>query len=288
MNDEHLSEKPRGLHYSRSRALLERVCRRVWGNGWGARLWARYPGALRAVKVEREFDFGRARPALKLAFLSDLHVGPTTPQELLVRAVESINEFAPDLVLLGGDYVFLEADSAKLSALQRLLSAIDAPLKIGVFGNHDLWTDHQGIARALSAAGVEVCVNRAIALPAPHDDVVVFGLDDPWTGAPDAQGAQASCEAFAVRLALAHSPDGIRFLGTDGFDLLFCGHTHGGQIALPFGIPIMLPPGPYSKRLASGFHQVGKLRVFVSRGLGATDLPVRAFAPPDVALFTLR
>ncbi len=285
--DEQPIDEARGNYYSRWRARVEAVCGAVWRDGWAARLWARYPGALRVARIEREFDFRRMRPALKLAFISDLHVGPTTPVELLRVAVAAINDFAPDLLLLGGDYVFLRADDAKIRSLKELIESIRAPLKIGVLGNHDLWTHHSRIERALAAGGVQICVNRAIALSPPHDDVVVFGLDDPWTGAPDATRAHEECARFAVRLALAHSPDAIRYLGTKGFDLLLCGHTHGGHIALPTGIPLVLPPGPFSKRLAWGFHDVDGLRVFVSRGLGSTELPIRTFAPPDVALFTL-
>nr|MCU0687091.1 metallophosphoesterase [Polyangiaceae bacterium] len=227
------------------------------------------------------------RRPLRIAFLSDLHLGPTTSPATLDRAFAIVDGLEPDVVLLGGDYVFLEATPALADELAARVGALRAPTKLAVLGNHDLWTDHDRLQRALERAGARVLINDAARLPPPFDDVAVIGLDDPWTGEPDAVRALAAGAGAQLTIALCHSPDGLAFARGRGIDLMFAGHTHGGQIALPGPRPVVLPPGPYSKQLPFGLHRVEGTWVFVSRGVGATELPMRTFAPPDVALVTI-
>jgi predicted MPP superfamily phosphohydrolase len=241
---------------------------------------------VRVVRHELELCGGLPRP-LRVAFASDLHLGPTTASETLDAAFAALNEAAPDLLLLGGDYVFLDMDEALATELSRRVANVPAPVKLAVLGNHDLWTDTQVIEHALARAGVRVLVNDAVTLPEPFDEIAVLGIDDPWTGAPDADRAVRACGPARCRLALSHSPDGALFLANRGVRLMFCGHTHGGQIALPER-PIVLPPGPYSKRFPWGLHAHADLRLFVSRGVGATELPIRLNAPSEIAIFEIR
>ncbi|HEU4408702.1 MAG TPA: metallophosphoesterase [Polyangiaceae bacterium] len=281
----------RGRNYSPGRGLMESALRLAYGPfGWPARLWGLVPAARRVRLVEHRLPLLPPRPGrrpLRVAFLSDLHLGPTTARATLDRAFELAGSLAPDLLLLGGDYVFLDATPALAAELTARVAALPAPVKLAVLGNHDLWTAHDRLERALARAGARVLVNEAARLPPPFDDVAVLGLDDPWTGAPDAAPALAACRGAGLTLALCHSPDGLAFARGPGVDLMLCGHTHGGQIALPGPRPLVLPPGPYSRRLPFGLHRVEGTWLFVSRGVGATELPVRAYAPPDVALFVL-
>lgn len=98
----------------------------------------------------------------------------------------------------------------------------------------------------------------------------------------------ASCAGAALKLAVSHSPDGYSSLRGEGVALLLYGHTHGGQIALPGCRPVVLPPGPCCRMWPHGLHDVDGTSLFVSRGVGATELPIRTYAPPDVGLFVLR
>ena len=89
-----------------------------------------------------------------------------------------------------------------------------------------------------------------------------------------------------LKIAVSHSPDGFPFVRGRGVGLLLCGHTHGGQVALPGPRPIIVP-GPHGKRWPFGLHREEGVTIFVSRGVGATELPIRTFAPPDIAVFTI-
>jgi predicted MPP superfamily phosphohydrolase len=224
--------------------------------------------------------------ACRIAFLSDLHVGPTTPIRLLADAFAAVRQQASDVLLLGGDYVFLDAEPHRLSVLSELVESVTCLVKLAVLGNHDLWTSDGAIVEALTRAGVRVFVNEAVPLPKPWSDVVVLGLDDPWTGQCDPHVAAAQANGEPIRIVLCHSPAGLKLLSGLRYDLFLCGHTHGGQVAAPWG-PIVLPHGPMCRTFPSGFRPFGSGRVYVSRGIGGVELPIRTFAPPDIMLLEL-
>jgi predicted MPP superfamily phosphohydrolase len=205
---------------------------------------------------------------------------------LLKRAFAAIRHEEPDVLLLGGDYVFLDAEPHRLAALGALVEAVTCPVKLAVLGNHDLWTSDRAIVEALSSAGAKVLVNEAASLPDPWSDVVVLGLDDPWTGLCDPPAAAAQLNGEPVRIVLCHSPDALGLLSGLRFDLFLCGHTHGGQIAAPWG-PIVLPYGRMCRQYPSGLRRFKSGLVYVSRGLGGVELPIRTFARPDVMLLDL-
>jgi predicted MPP superfamily phosphohydrolase len=263
------------------------LLRVLYRGSWPAALWQRFPAARRVRRVERRLPvLPPGLPPLRLGFVSDLHLGPTTPRSILEAAFELLRRAAPDVLVLGGDFVFLEATPAKASALASLVASVPAPTKVAVLGNHDLWTRHDLLEDALAATGVELLVNRSIRLPAPHRAVAVLGLDDPWTGAPDVDAALAGAEDAATRLAVCHSPDGLLQLEGRGVALLLCGHTHGGQVATPWG-SLVVSHGALTRRFAHGFFGVAGMTLFVSRGVGSIEVPLRLFAPPDVAVLDL-
>jgi len=269
--------------------VLEKVARVVYARGWPGRAWGHVPGRLAVDLIQHELSILPARTdrarALRVAFASDLHIGPLTPPALLDRAFALLTAARPDLLVLGGDYVYLEATPAVARELEERVAAVPAMVKVAVLGNHDLWTRHDLLEQALRRAGATVLINDSTFLSPPFDDVAVAGLDDPWTGRPDVDQALGGTGAASLTLGVVHSPEAMPLLVGRGLGLLLCGHTHGGQIALPGG-PIVVH-GKLGKRFPSGMFREGDLPFFVSRGLGAVELPFRAYARPDVSLFTL-
>lgn len=222
------------------------------------------------------------RRPLRVAFASDFHAGTTTDRRLLADACDALTAFEPDVLLLGGDFVSVRA--SYVDELVPLLARVPAPLgKFGVLGNHDVRSDLPRVIASLERAGVRLLRNASARLAAPYDDVAICGLDDPTRGAPDA--AAALDLAAGTRVVLMHSPDGLLALGDRPFDLALCGHTHGGQVALPWGAPIVVPAGRLSRRFCRGCFDAGGGRtLLVSRGVGCSALPVRLFAAPEVHL----
>jgi predicted MPP superfamily phosphohydrolase len=264
---------------------METVQEAVYARGWPGRVYDRMTAGAPVRQVRHELAVGRTgRVALKVAFASDLHIGPLTSPRLLDNAFAALAAFRPDVLVLGGDYVSFDVTPRKAERLTRLVASVPAAMKVAVLGNHDLWTDQTVVERALEAGGARVLVNQSVTLPAPHDDVALVGLDEPWSGAPDPERAFRGVTA-PVRIAVAHAPEGHPFIMGRGAALMLCGHTHGGQVALPSG-PVVVH-GRLGRRWPGGLYDIDGLRLYVSRGLGNVDLPVRWNAPAEVALLTL-
>lgn len=281
--------------YSQRELKLERALAWLYAGGWPAALWALVPGATKVDLIERRIEIpGRAadRPPLRIAFASDLHLGPTTPAGILDNAFARLRGAKPDVLALGGDYVFLGATQDRVRELNDRVMSVSAPIKVAVLGNHDFWARPARLEVALSGAGTVVLVNEAMRLPPPHDDVAIIGLDDPYTSEDRRAGEAAVDRALAevadaaVKIAVCHSPDGLVWLRGKGVHFMMCGHTHGGHLALPGGKPLVMS-SPMGRRYPWGFHEVDGLQLFVSRGVGGSLVPVRTWAPPDVAVFTI-
>lgn len=275
----------RGRRYSRGRHAVEWALANAYRGHWPAKLVK----ALRLQPRVRTVHHGVATPrwsgrSLRIAFASDLHAGPTTHPSALDDAFAALAAARPDVVLLGGDYVFLFADY--IDQVADRMRRLSPPLGIyAVMGNHDLWADDAAIARALERAGARVLVNERVVLPAPFAHVALFGADDPWTGTPPTLPLFHADDQ--VRIVLVHAPEAMLQLGDEPFDVAICGHTHGGHIALPGGVPIVVP-GPLSRRFAHGRHALPNERtLIVSRGVGSTEVSLRLNADPDIVVLEL-
>jgi uncharacterized protein len=283
--------------YDEGHRRLEKFLAVLYAGGWPAKLWRLFPGATDVRLEKHALAVGRdpERPPLTLAFGSDFHLGPTTARQTLDRAFELLRESNPDVLLLGGDYVFLGATQDRVRELNDRVNGVPAGLKIAVLGNHDFWARPARLEVALSAAGAIVLINEAFRLPPPHDDVGIVGLDDPFTSlghgdfASRQHAVDQALEKIAdarVRIAVCHSPDGLNWIRGRGVHLLVAGHTHGGHIALPGYRPLFVP-SPVGRRYPYGRHEVDGTTLFVSRGVGGSLVPMRTWAPPDVAVFVV-
>jgi len=275
----------RGRHHSGLRRLALEVLDALLLDGLVARWSYRcgLHGRLRVSEHEVRLAENRWLPRpLLLAFASDFHAGPATDPRMFTSLVQQLTQCRPDVLLLGGDYVSCRA--GQMEVLARELARVDPPLgKYGVLGNHDLLTDDEHIVRRLAGAGVQMLINGNRPLPAPFEDVWICGIDDPWTGNADV--SQTFAGADGVRIFLTHSPDGLLLLGGHRLDLGFAGHTHGGQVALPDGTAIMGAGGPLARRYGRGrFELEGNGVLFVSRGVGCSNLPIRINADPELIL----
>ena len=222
---------------------------------------------------------------LTMAFVSDFHAGPATHPDVFSCIAKELTSLRPDVLLLGGDFVTLRAEY--LTPVIAALSKYTAPLgSFAVLGNHDLWSDDREIMRRLNACGVEVLVNRNVPLAKPFDHVSICGIDDPWTGNADC--AKAFENARPIRIWLTHSPDGL-LLQDQQYSVGFAGHTHGGQICLRNGTPLIAAGGPLSRSYSRGrFDIPGNGPLVVSRGVGCSNVPVRINSDPELVVCELR
>jgi len=283
-------------NYPRWHQVWDAVQRALTPVPWPARvgLWFRDSSAVvvdrHEVLVDAPLGVGVGvgvgdAPALRIAFASDFHVGPTTPAQTVAAAVARLVEARADLLLLGGDFVSLRAGDAR--ELARQLADVPAPLgRYAVLGNHDYWADADTVAAHLADAGIELLTNRSVRLPAPFDGIVLSGLDDHTSGEPDA--AAAFADTAAVRIVLMHAPSSLLDIGDRAFTVALCGHTHGGQVVLGDLPPLLMPHGALTRRYPAGRFELGAGRsLIVSRGVGCGLLPVRWNAPAAIMVCTI-
>lgn len=242
--------------------------------------------ALRAERVT--FDVPGLDPAhegLRIAQLSDLHVGPRTPLALIRAAIEEANRFRPDLVLLTGDFVSRRRE--EIQGLRDHLGGLAAPA-VAVLGNHDVWLDPRGTTAALRGHGYEVLDNAWTTVRLRGAPLTVVGVGDHLTRRDDVPAALRGLPASrATPLVLAHGPRTADKLAAAGRRALcFSGHTHGGQVNLPLLTPLLLRTirEPYAR----GFFRVGDVQLYVNRGVGMSGVPFRLNSPAEVTLATLR
>jgi predicted MPP superfamily phosphohydrolase len=218
-------------------------------------------------------DFGPVR----VLFISDIHTGIFLKPQTLSEILLGLMELGPDLVAIGGDIV-----SGRSSEVGPYLDAF-APLSLAplgawyCYGNHDyLDGNPQGIERDLRSIGITTLRNESVALRHRQGEFILGGIDDLILGKPDWN--RLVSQHGPPHLLLAHNPDHFYEAEARGISLTLSGHTHGGQIRLPNGTPVIrrsrfcLDEGIYSFRSSM---------LIVSRGLGCVGLPWRWGADPE-------
>lgn len=279
----------RARRLSLARRCVEIALDTTYAGGWAARLAhrLRLDGRLEIAEHTLTLPRWRGSVPVRAVFASDFHAGPTTDPRLLDDACHAIEAVRPELLLFGGDFV--QFHGRHVGPLARRLACIEAPLgKFAVLGNHDLLTEDELLVQRLEEAGIRVLVNESARLPAPYHGLVVCGVDDPVLGDMDAAAAFRETGPDDSRLLLMHAPQGFLRMGPARFDLALCGHTHGGQVALPNGEPIQMPGPRINRRYSRGtFPLRDGATLVVSRGVGCSKLPIRLFAPPEIHVLTL-
>jgi predicted MPP superfamily phosphohydrolase len=167
------------------------------------------------------------------------------------------------------------------------MGKLRAPLgTIAVLGNHDWWNDGERITRALRQAGLTVLENEARRIEYGGKSFWVAGVADMWTRKPDIAGSLAQVNSDDPVILITHNPDIFPDV-PPRVSLTLAGHTHGGQVNLPFiGRPIV--PSNFGQRYASGHVVEDGRHLFVSDGIGTSIIPVRFRVPPEIVILTLR
>lgn len=247
---------------------------------------------------------------LRVALLSDFHAFPEPPSpELLDQAAAAITAARPDLICLLGDYVRGRRgrdDAGSFPEITAYFRRFTAPLGVyAVSGNHEMWHGTDLVESALSRAGVVLLANRSCRLNWRGQDFHVAGLADFETGAPDFSRAMEEIPESAFTLVLAHNPRLILEVPPERNVLMVSGHTHGGQVRLPYFGDFRaalfrnrqwepeeggddLPGGRLKLLFEIGLHRLEQRRVYVTSGLGGDRLRLRLLCPPEVVVLTLR
>ena len=248
----------------------------------------------------------------RIGFLTDLHLGGWVPHELIERAVALVNDAGVDLLLLGGDYIwvpdsfspvgldtlrnkrFLSKEPNAMAheifrdvaQMLRLAKADDG--KFAVLGNHDRWSSGDAYLEQFPKEDISLLQNSVGIIRRGPDQLRIIGTEDLWTGVPHLP-RMGEPETREFRILLTHNPDYASYTldrTPFHFDLALSGHTHGGQVKLP-----LVGTFHYNVedlRFREGLVHYKRSQVYTSRGIGVVEFPFRINCPPEVTVLTLR
>lgn len=225
----------------------------------------------------------RAFDGFTLLHISDPHVDMRP--DFVPALVECVRELDYDVCVLTGDYraKTFGPYAATLVELQRLRTHLKDPV-YAVLGNHDTIRMVPG----MEAMGIRVLLNEFVRLERAGAVVYLAGIDDAhYYGVANFHRAADDIPPTAVSILLSHTPEAYRHAAHADFDLMLCGHTHGGQICLPGGFPVIID-ADCPRRLAAGAWRYHDLIGYTSVGAGASIVDVRLNCPPEVTLHHLR
>jgi predicted MPP superfamily phosphohydrolase len=229
---------------------------------------------------------------LKIAFLTDLHVGCMSVNlSKLKKIVEQVNALNADIILLGGDYLTTSAESVfkkyiEPSIIAAVLSDLRARLGVySVLGNHDWVNDGIGMWNALEVNNIKVLENDAVFVENENNGFWIVGLADYLTRLPNYRKAMKKASSDRPKIVLSHDP--ITFRDCIGDPVIqLSGHTHGGQVRLPFVGAVASPTPSIPRRWMYGLAEDNNHKLLVSSGVGTSILPIKN-TPNEVILLTV-
>jgi hypothetical protein len=223
---------------------------------------------------------------LRLALLTDLHFGPYLSLPELHRAIDMANETRPHLTLVTGDFITRVGDplDACLAALRRLRADIGV---WGCLGNHEVYAGCEDYAEtACRKMGIEILRQRAAVVRFGHTELNLAGVDYQSQRKPYLVGAGRLVRPGAINLLMSHNPDVFPVAADLGYDLIVGGHTHGGQVTVEI-LEQTLNVSRFFTPFVAGLYRRGSSALYVSRGIGTINLPMRLGARPELALLRL-
>ncbi|HSG41721.1 MAG TPA: metallophosphoesterase [Anaerolineales bacterium] len=247
------------------------------------------------VVIERiNLKLKRLSPAfsgIRIAQISDIHMGGWMNVERFQQVVDKVIGEDPDILLVTGDYLlghdFNEDAERNLQELTDILTQLTGTIPTyGILGNHDYWTNAKAVRAMLRASGVIELTNSVFTLSRGNAKLHLCGVDDIWEGDVRLDSFLDQLPEDGAAILLAHEPDFADVSAATGrFDLQVSGHSHGGQVVIPFYGPPVLPY--LGEKYPIGLYKIGEMFQYTNRGVGMASLPVRINCPPEITIFTL-
>jgi len=228
-------------------------------------------------------DLPSSFDGFRVAHITDMHYDTRLDFRFYEFCVSETNALAPDLVLVTGDNISRQRYSPKAFGI---LTDLKAPEGVYILrGNHDFWQDAKTVKSEILVKGLGLLDNRSVTITRDGDTLRIVGVEHPW------KRLRTWDEMLLPRdqvftICATHTPDNFRRAAKAGAALTLCGHTHGGQVRVPFFGPVVCP-SKFSRRYDQGFFRIGKSYLYVNRGIGST-VPFRMRCPSEIALFILR
>lgn len=227
----------------------------------------------------------------KIVQFSDTHLGFQYNLEKLQNLITTINSLKPDLLFFTGDLLDEPNHYDEIDETIAALKQLEAPFgKFAVYGNHD----HGGYGsniykKIMEEAGFQLLQNESTKIALSNGEkIYLLGIDDAMLGTPNFEASKKNVQEEAYKILLSHAPDLADEAVKHHIELQLSGHSHGGQIKIPFFGALVKPP--YGEKYFEGLYTIGKdhpLTLYVNRGLGTTRLPFRFLSKPEITVITL-
>ncbi|MBU0510262.1 MAG: metallophosphoesterase [Chloroflexi bacterium] len=238
------------------------------------------PISLTLPRLSPEFE------GYRIAQISDIHIGPWMTRQRLEKIVAQINQQNPDLVVITGDFVYRNPESFADDLISTLSALTPRDAALAVLGNHDHWTNACLVRQILRESGLIELSNAVHTLQRGDALLHIAGVDDHWERKDRLALVLDILPLEGAAILLAHEPDFADISAATGrFDLQLSGHSHGGQVIIPFLGPPMLPL--YARKYPIGLYKVKNMLQYTNRGVGMIPPIVRFNCRPEITVLTL-
>lgn len=222
---------------------------------------------------------------IKVALFADNHLGSYKSREFMQRLVDKVRYEQPDIVLIPGDFIFA-ISREQLSEYFQPLKDLNMPV-FATTGNHDYesagYIELEEVRQVLRDNGVEVLDDLKTEIEIKGKKLKIYGLRDLWEKTVD-NDLLADISGEDNVIVIAHNPDTAHYMENLRADLLVSGHTHGGQIRIPWLYPLMIPSEFGYDR---GWYEFEGMKMYVTSGAGEVGLPMRLGVPPEIVIIKL-
>jgi uncharacterized protein len=229
----------------------------------------------------------------KIVQFSDTHLGFHYDIKQFKKTLEQISSLKPDVIFFTGDLMDAPNQFPDTEEIVPLLKSLNAPYgKYSIYGNHD----HGGYGsdiykNIMRKSNFQLLLNESAQIELiDGSSISILGIDDAMLGKPNFEKVVHNIPKEQYKILLSHAPDLADYAVNLGIQLQLSGHSHGGQIQIPFYGALITPP--FAKKYREGFYEVttvdSSLSLYVNRGIGTTRLPFRFLSVPELTLFTLQ
>ena len=223
----------------------------------------------------------------KIVQISDIHADDSMTEQKLTKIVRLIDRQDPDIVAITGDFITKKTDATTTALLENTLSKLSPQEKtIAVLGNHDHWSNPEQIRNIIHNSNILDLSNSVYTLERERDKLNIAGVDDYWANKARLDLVLQKLPTEGIAILIVHEPDFADISSTKNrFALQISGHSHGGQVKIPFRKPPVLPP--YGQKYPSGLYRVGNMIQYTNIGVGMVKPLVRFNCRPEITVFTL-
>jgi uncharacterized protein len=229
----------------------------------------------------------------RIVHMADFHYGEYSEPTYIRSIVRTVNQLRPDLIVLTGDFISAGPMIRRISVdfayhCADLLGKLAGAPKFAVMGNHDCMVNAAAVTVALQSRGIRVLHNESVPIEKDGARMWLAGVADILIGDEADLGAaipKTRRPAEEPLILMAHEPDYADKVIGSGVDLMLSGHTHGGQVRIPFMPLFDLPP--MGKKYVDGHFSFNDLQLYVTRGIGTVGVPFRFRCPPEITVLTL-